>query len=258
MRHATQSAMARWCVAGWWFLSLAAAAGADEPPLPAARGRELQAAWERTIREASAVLEQNPRDLTAYSRRGDAYFFSGQFAAAIADYDRMVELDPSLDAAHWRRGIACFYAGRYADAAAQFERYHTFDNVDRENGIWRYLSQVKAQGKEQARAGLLKYAKDDREPFPAVYEMFAGRMSAEQILEQIARADISPAEREKRRFYADLYIGLYEWVEERPESAQRHLARAVRNSWGPQGGYGPHYMWHVARLHEASLREAKK
>lgn len=245
-----------WCLSSSMSLLLITiSALAQEPPLSAETLRELQAGWERTIRETTTLIEQNPRDVMAYSRRGDAYFFSGRFQEAIADYDRMVELDPSLDVSHWRRGIAYFYAGRYAEAAAQFERYHTFDNVDRENGIWRYLSQVKAHGKEQARAGLLKYAKDDREPFPALYELFAGRRAAEQILREIDQASLTPPEREKRRFYAELYIGLHELIEGHTASAQGHLAQAVKNTWGPRGGYGPNYMWHVGRIQEALLRE---
>ena len=230
---------------------------ADEPPLSAERLAELQASWDKTIREMTISIEKSPRDLNAFSRRGDAYFFAGKFKEAVADYDKMVELDPNQDASHWRRGIAYFYAGRYADAAGQFERYHSFDNVDRENGIWRYLSQVKAHGRDKAREGLLKYAKDDREPFPAVYELFAGKLSPEQILKQIADAKVSDEEREKRLFYAELYIGLNEFIEDRPESAQKHLERAVKNTWGPMAGYGPNYMWHVGRLQEAALRERK-
>ena len=168
----------------------------------------------------------------------------------------MVELSPEVDGSHWRRGIAYFYAGKYEDAAAQFERYHSFDNVDRENGIWRYLSQVKAVGREKARAGLLKYAKDDREPFPAVYELFAGRITPEAILKGIADAKLADGERESRLFYAHLYIGLNEFIEGREKSAQEYLEKAVRNTWAEKAGYGPHYMWQVARVHEELLRTA--
>jgi len=226
-------------------------------PISAERMAEMQAAWDKTIRDSTIAIEKNPKDINAYSRRGDAYFFAGKFKEAVADYDKMVELDPASDASHWRRGIAYFYAGRYAEAASQFERYHSFDNVDRENGIWRYLSQVKVSGREKAREGLLKYAKDDREPFPAVYELFAGRITPERILQQIETAKLSADEREKRLFYAELYIGLNEFIEDRPESAQRHLERAVKNTWGPNAGYGPNFMWHVARLQEAALRDRK-
>ena len=138
-------------------------------------------------------------------------------------------------------------------AAAQFERYHSFDNVDRENGIWRYLCQRKAFGLEKAREGLLKYEKDDREPFGDVYRLFQGTMSAEELLTKIRDAQITDTERQKRLFYAELYVGLNEAVEERTDSARTHLAAAAKNRWGQQSGYGPNYMWQVARLHADQL-----
>ena len=139
--------------------------GADETSVQAAR-------WQSIVQQLTGQIAQNPRTVRLYSQRGDARFFLGQFPDAVADYDKMVELDASLDTSHWRRGIALFYTQNYADAARQFERYHSFDNVDRENGIWRYLCQVKADGVEKAQAGLLKYDKDDREPFGDVYRLF--------------------------------------------------------------------------------------
>lgn len=208
-----------------------------------------------TLTSATAAIEKDPKSLRHFSQRGDAYFFLGKFREAVSDYDQMVVLNPAEDAGHWRRGIAYFYAKRYADAAGQFERYHSFDNVDRENGIWRYLSQVKAYGRDKAREGLLKYEKDDREPFPSVYELFAGRTTPEAILQGIAAAEVSDEEREKRLFYAHLYIGLNEAIEERPGTALPHLRKAVANSWGPTAGYGPRYMWQVARLHARLLAE---
>ncbi|HET6423872.1 MAG TPA: tetratricopeptide repeat protein [Planctomycetaceae bacterium] len=238
------------CVA---IVALAGIAFAD-PPIAAEKLTTMQTAWKKTIDESSAAIEKSPEEINLFSRRGDAYFFAGQFDKAVDDYSTMVRLSPEVDGSHWRRGIAYFYAGKYDEAAAQFERYHSFDNVDRENGIWRYLSQVKAVGREKARAGLLKYAKDDREPFPAVYELFAGRITPDAILKGIAEAKISDKEREPRLFYAQLYIGLNEFIEGREKTAQEHLDKAVRNTWAPTAGYGPHYMWQVARLHEELLR----
>lgn len=227
-----------------------------EPPLAADKLTAMQAGWKKSIEETTMAIGNAPENGNLFSRRGDAYFFSGEFSKAVEDYSTMVQLDPEVDTSHWRRGIACFYAGQYAEAAAQFERYHSFDNVDRENGIWRYLSQVKAVGRDKARTGLLKYAKDDREPFPAVYELFAGRTTPEAILSGITDAPITAATREQRLFYAHLYIGLNEFIEGREKSAQVHLDKAVRNTWAPTAGYGPHYMWQVARVHEEKLRAA--
>ena len=198
-------------------------------------------------------IRESPRDVNLYSRRGDVLFFLGEFSLAVADYDQMIERDPDADRSHWRRGIALFYTGEFAGAADQFERYHSFDNVDRENGIWRYLSQYQAHGKEQARLELLKYEKDDRQPFPDVYRLFSGTITSEEVLDHISGAEISATEREKRRFYARLYIGLNEFVEGRPKTARAHLQHAANNRWAPEAGYGPHFMWHVARLHLKSL-----
>ncbi|HUQ71359.1 MAG TPA: hypothetical protein VM165_17660 [Planctomycetaceae bacterium] len=236
--------------------AMSAITSAAEPLLTAEVQAKMVAEWERTIRETTAAIDKDAKNVGLYSRRGDALFFSARFADAVADYDRMAELDPATDASHWRRGIAFFYARRYEDAAAQFERYHSFDDVDRENGIWRYLSQVKAHGRDKARQGLLKYAKDDREPFPAVYELFASRTTPEAILKSIADAKISPADRQSREFYANLYIGLNEFIEDRAQTALTHLELAARNPWWRTAGYGPHYMGQVARLHAELLRKA--
>jgi len=227
---------------------------AAEPPLTVEQQTALTKSFEKSLAEAKKLVEADSKSTNAYSQRGDAYFFLGKFDEAVADYDQMVTLDAKLDSSHWRRGIAFFYAGRFKDAAAQFESYHSFDQVDRENGIWRYLSQHKAYGQKKAREGLLKYEKDDREPFPSVYKLFAGTMTPQQIIEAIDKAEIGKNEREKRLFYAHLYIGLNHAVEGEAAAAQRHLRLSTLNKWGPSAGYGPAYMWQVGRLHEELLR----
>ena len=225
-----------------------------EPPLSVEQRATLTKTFEKSLAESTKLIETDSKNTNAYSHRGDAYFFLGRFDEAVADYDQMVKLDESLGNSHWRRGIAFFYAGRFKDAAAQFESYHSFDQVDRENGIWRYLSQHKAYGQKKAREGLLQYEKDDREPFPSVYKLFAGTVTPQQILDAIDKAEISKDEREKRLFYAHLYIGLNHAVEGDYAAAQRHLRLSTLNTWGPSAGYGPSYMWQVGRLHEELLR----
>jgi len=190
---------------------------------------KMNAGFDEDIARLTAQIEKSPKTVDLYSRRGDASFFRRKFAEAVADYEKMVELQPDLDTSHWRKGIAYFYAKRYKDAAKQFENYHSFDNVDRENGIWRYLSQTKALGRAKAREGLLKYEKDDREPFPDVYRLFAGEKTADEVLGRIMLEKTTPEERNKRLFYAELYVGLNEFVEGRLESADlpgQHLFHA--------------------------------
>ena len=108
---------------------------------------------------------------------------------------------------------------------------------------------MKALGRDKAREGLLKYEKDDREPFPDVYRLFSGDLTGDQVLKRINDAQISPREKEQRLFYAELYVGLNDYVDGRIESAEKHLAQATQNKWGSQAGGGPGYMWHVGRVH---------
>ena len=229
-------------------------------PLPEAVRKEFTKAFQDQVQLQTEAIRKQPDSLSAYSRRGDALFFLGQFDKAVKDYEKMVEIDPKEDARHWRRGIARFYAGDFKRAAHQFEIYHTFDDVDRENGIWRYFSQFKAYGPKKAREGLLKYRKDDREPFPSVYRLFSGELKGDRILEDIKAADIDDNEREKRNFYANLYIGLNHAIEGRDAMAMKYLQASTANRWGPVAGFGPKYMWHVGRLHFELLAErlAKK
>lgn len=223
---------------------------AEEQPSPAAKHLS-------EIKSLTSKINGDVNNVNLYSKRGDAYFYSGQFEKAVADYSKMVEIEPRTDTSHWRRGIAYFYTEEFDNAAAQFDRYHSFDNVDRENGIWRYLSHYQSKGKEAARNELLKYDKDDREPFGDVYQLFAGTMTAEQILSKIKTAEINDSEREKRSFYALLYVGLNEAVEGRRQTAKKHLTQAAQNTWAPKSGYGPHYMWQVARLHAEKLSKSQ-
>ena len=235
-----------------------AIAGEDEHPLPKAQRDKMTRQFEERVATLTGQIEKQPDSVPLYSQRADALFFLGRFRKAVADYEKMVKLDADLDASHWRRGIAWFYDGKYKKAAHQFEIYNSFDDVDRENGIWRFFSQARAYGLKRAAEGLLKYKKDDREPFPAVYQLFAGKTTPEKILAEIKAAKISDTEREKRFFYAELYIGLNHAIHNRPAKARPHLRKAVANKWGPAGGYGPHYMWEVGRLHYELLRAEKK
>jgi lipoprotein NlpI len=227
---------------------------ATSHPLSAKQRAEIAKRFTAVVAKQSKAIAKNPTDVDAYSRRGDAYFFLGRFKQAVADYDKMVELNPKLDASHWRRGIAYFYAGDYKKAARQFEVYNTTNMVDRENGIWRFFSQAKAYGVEKARKNLLKYKQTDREPFGDVYQLFAKKITPKQIIQNIDVAKIGKDERNKRLFYAHLYIGLNEALVGHKKAAHGHLRKAVANRWGQSAGGGPTYMWHVGRVHYDLLK----
>ncbi len=210
--------------------------------------------FQRDVSQLTELIQSNPDSVSLYSRRGDAHFFLADFPKALADYEKMAELQPRLGPRHWRRGLAWYYVGEWDKSARQFEQYFDTDKVDRENGIWRFYAQTRKLGISQARENLLPYERPDREPLEDVYRLCQGTMTPDELLEKIERADLTPGERAKREFYAELYVGLDYALKDEPAKALPHLERALASQWAPQAGYGPHYMWQIARLERDRAR----
>ena len=199
---------------------------ADDGGLSQKEQNELNRQFEATLDQYPAPTPTTANAIQVHSRRGDALFFLGRFEEAVTEYQAMVKIDPSQDASHWRLGIALFFSNKPDPAAAQFDKYHSFDQVDRENGIWRYLSHYKARGASEAKKELLRYAKDDRQPFPAVYRLFDESLTPQQTLDMITD-DLPAVERDKRLFYTELYIGMHQVVQGKRDEAISHLKLAT-------------------------------
>ena len=198
-------------------------------------------------------INEDPSNISAYSSRGDARMFLGAFSGARDDYEKMIELDPKLEISHWRLGIAYFYLSDFKKAAHQFEIYHQYDNVDRENGIWRFMSQYKTRGLGFARDNLLLYQKTDRPPYPWLYEMFAGKCKPEDVFLKIKESGFPQHYETRVLFHAHLYVGIYlELTNEKSNEALTHLSLAKNNKYGSSTGT---YMWQIARLHHDLLQD---
>ena len=235
----------------------ASSAADDDPkkhPLSDDDRAKLRKEWDEGLADITKKLDAKPDDLGALSKRGDLFFFRGDFAKSVRDYERMSELNPPLDASHWRLGIAYFYADQPEKSAKQFEKFFVTDDVDREAGLWKYIAQAPTLGTAKARAGLLKYKKDDREPLPTIYRLFEEEITPDDLLKSVD-AKLSKSVREQRLFYIELYLGLWHDAYKRPKEALPHFRSATANRWGRSASYGPNYMWHVARLHYERLAE---
>ncbi len=225
----------------------AAPASADSAP---AWRTPMLAEFSEQLKSFDAALAATPNSVSLLSRRGDCHLFLGQFAEAVADFEEMIALKPAEDAPHWRLGIAYYFAGQYAKSTRQFEKYHAYDGHDRENGIWKFLAQVKVDGLEKARAEMLVYPSFDREPFPTLYDMFAGKRTPEEVLTEIDRKHL--ADDSNVVFFARYYAGLGEELLGHRDKALTLLREAVENPRA-RGDGGPGYMWQVARLHDERL-----
>ncbi|MEI6712313.1 MAG: hypothetical protein WCO60_01075 [Verrucomicrobiota bacterium] len=201
----------------------------------------------------SESLKATPSSVQTLSNRGDIRQFMGQFADAVSDFERMIALDPTQDAPHWRLGIAYYFAGSYQKAARQFEKYHAFDGRDRENGVWKFMSQAKGEGLEAARKEMLSYERFDREPFPALYDMFAGKITPEEVIKHITSNHLE--EQKQVVFFAKYYVGVYLTLTGQTAKGLAYINESVALFTPATAGQGgPGYMWQVARLHAGILK----
>lgn len=224
------------------------------PAVPFAAGTAHAALrqHEEAVRAFSRVLELEPKAAAARDRRGDAYLKLGRFAEALADFDAFLEANPKFAPDHWRRGIALYYAGRYRDGVAQFELHRTVNPQDVENAVWHYLCNARVRGRPQARQQLIPVTDDPRVPMKQIWELFAGKLRPQDVLDAAEQPKLDGEARTEARFYAHLYVALFYESEDDPARCREHLTIAVEKY--PIG----HYMWDVAAVHLKRLRESDK
>lgn len=234
------------------FCATATLASAADPVWPEWRA-ELMDRFTGEYRDIDGKLAKKPDTVEYLSRRGDLLLFMAAFPEAVADFEKMIEIKPAQDAPHWRLGIAYYFNGQFPKAVRQFDKYYQYDSRDRETGIWKFLAQEKIDGIEKARAEMLPFTEFDREPFPVLYEMYAGKRSPEDVFAYIEGKKLT--EDKHVQFFANYYVGLYELIQDHRSRALELLRKAVDNLPDAETVY----MWNVARLHwERLLKEELK
>ena len=194
-------------------------------------------------------LRQDPADVNALQRRGMARFKIGDCDGSISDFDRAIKLMPELAPRHWQRGLSCYYAGRFKEGARQFELYQTYDSDDVENICWRFLCQAKYEGIEVAREEMLPLnGVDKRVPMMSIDALYRGTAEVDDVFRAAQAGTPTDEQQRYRRFYANLYVGLYHDAIGEPEAARKKIfaASELKND---------HYMWYVAHLHASRLRD---
>ena len=200
---------------------------------------ESRGEYEAAIAGYDRAIEVEPRDWQLYLLRGSARFKAGQIEASIEDFDEVVALEPSQDPYLWQRGISYYYAGRFALCQAQFERHRLVNPNDVENAVWHLLCVAAEDSLEAAREAMLPVGPDARRPMREIDALFRGEGSVEEVQ--------AAAEGVGARFYADLYLGLYYELIGESEKAAEAFQRAAAL---PNRGY----MVEVARVHRRTRR----
>ena len=205
----------------------------------------------RQLATLDAAIKKSPSEEDLYAQRGHVQLFLAHFPEAVADFEKQIALDPTQDAPHWQLGIAYYFAGQYEKSSRQFAKYQTYESGDRENGIWKFLADVKVLGLEAARRAMIEYTRFDREPFPTLYAVFAGEKTGEQLFAEIREKNL--ADDGAVMFFANYYGGLNEELLGHRDNALALLRQAVASPWARRAQGGPSYMWQVARLHYETL-----
>jgi len=222
----------------------------------ALRGRFYSEARQDTkaIADFDVVIKKDPSPGTAglFQLRGWLKFRLGKFEESIADFDRVVALVKNEEPRQWQRGIVYYYAKRYAEGRKQFELHQTVNPSDVENAVWHYLCVARLESVEKARAALIPIAADSRVPMMKVHELFAGKAKPEDVLKEAESGAPNISERNRQRFYAHLYLGLYYEAAGDLLKTREHIYKAATDFTSDQ------YMGDVARVHAKLLKEQAK
>ena len=65
------------------------------------------------IKYFTDILQKNPKDASAYSKRGKAYSGNKEYDKAIGDYGMVIQLDPKAAEAYTGRAVAYFFKNDY-------------------------------------------------------------------------------------------------------------------------------------------------
>jgi lipoprotein NlpI len=176
--------------------------------------------------------------------RGTEKFKLRQFKEAIADFDRECKLDPAREPWHWKRGLAYYYAGQFEKGRDQFQAYHSREDNDVENAVWRVMcmARMKGVGLKKAQDEILVVRRDTRVPMMEAYALFAGKATPDDVQQAIKRGTPDNGELHRRTFYGNLYLGLYYDMVGQRDRAIEHLKTAA-------GHPIDHFMWDIAKLH---------
>lgn len=200
-----------------------------------------------SLEEDSPLLRNRA---AAFQRRGVEHFFAGRIEESIADFDGFLEIVPAEDPHHWQRGISYYYADQFEKGKAQFERHQEVNPQDVENAVFHFICAARAPGgtPEKARADFIKITRDTRVPMKEIWALYAGKGTAEEVLDATKVGNPGEEELRNRLCYAHLYLGLYYEALGEEAKSREHIKLAA----GPYRM--DHYMGKVAQVH-AQLRE---
>ncbi|HZK79496.1 MAG TPA: hypothetical protein VFC46_00475, partial [Humisphaera sp.] len=204
--------------------------------------RDARREFDKAVDDYSHVIKLLPMSPHAYQSRGEDQFRLGHFKESVADFDKVIELKPGEAPYDWQRGISLYYAGEFDRGARQFELHKTVNPNDVENAVWHFLCVSRLHGVAEARKVLIPIQGDGRIPMMQVYDLFGGKGSEKTVMDAAEAGKVNEADRNRRLFYAHLYLGLYSESTGDKAAASKHILLAEKYAEDD-------YMGDVARVH---------
>ncbi len=154
---------------------------------------------------ARQAVQLQPDDTRNHMLLANICLIDGNIKQAVESFDEIIRLQPELQPHLWQRGLALYWADEFQKGKEQFETHQDVNAQDVENAVWHLLCAARVDGLETARAKMIPIKGDKRIPMKEIYEVFAGRMEPEKVIEAAAESpDI-----QRSLYYGFLYNGLY-------------------------------------------------
>lgn len=220
--------------------------------LHAATKAEQDFSFKSAIKNLEEAMELGFSDPIAHYKKGCWNFREGNIAESKREFDRYIERVPARAKSQWERGITCYYAKDYKGGAQQFVDYQSYHDNDVENAVWRYLCQVKFDGKAKSQKAILPIKNDTRIPMMEIYRLFRGESTPDKVLAQLKAERSTGPQARHQNFDAHLYLALFHESEGDLTKAKQHIDEAVKQF--KRGDY----MWAVAVAHQQHIKAQLK
>ena len=157
---------------------------------------------EKLAREA---VQLQPNNTQTHMLLANIFLIEGNINQAVASFDEIIRLKPELQPHLWQRGLALYWVDEFQKGKEQFETHQDVNAQDVENAVWHLLCAAQIEGLDAARQKMIPIEGDKRVPMKEIYEVFAGRMEPEKVIEA---ATESP-DLQRALYYGFIYNGLY-------------------------------------------------
>ena len=193
---------------------------------------------------ALPALAPQPAAAQSGVREGMSLFAGNKVEESIAVYDSVIAAQPGAKPYLWQRGLALYYADNFEDGAEQFKVDVDVNPNDTEEQIWHLLCNARRPGGslESARQAALTVGTDRRPVMRAAQALFLGKADDSDLRSFAQKGG------DGDRFYASLYLGLYDEATGDATAAKARLKEAVGTKYAQQSGVSDP-MVELAKVH---------